>query len=73
MRRCIDSLCAKCALSTVFQRVVIDTCHIKNAQQLKLFSKLKPVYSDTDPDTNFFESLSHIMTIIIVMRNLMIS
>ena len=34
----------------------IDTCHIKNAQQLKLFSKLKPVDSDIDPDKNSFES-----------------
>ena len=34
----------------------IDTWHIKNAQQLKLFSKLKPADSDIDPDKNFIES-----------------
>ena len=34
----------------------INTCHIKNAQQLKLFSKLKPVDSDIDSDKNFLES-----------------
>ena len=28
----------------------------QNAQQLKLFSKLKPVDSDIEPDTNFFAS-----------------
>ena len=33
----------------------IYTCHIKNAQQLKLLSKLKPVDSDIDRDKIFFE------------------
>ena len=47
----------------------IDTCHIKNAQQLKLFSMLKPVDSNIDPLSQNY----HVMTIIIVIRNLMIS
>ena len=47
-----------CIFNIIKGKNTIDTCHIKNTLHLKLFSKLKPVDSDIDPDKNFFESES---------------